>query len=288
MLQAHGTQQDISATRPDIANTLETTVMTVRDLEDRIDLLKNDVFQLSTQLGHQRAAEVAASPSRFAALRTPGLAGPQAASVGGQQSFAGPQAQAQALPHASNPQQAQFAPQQGPTVETGPNPAWAAMPGPVGRQQPGSVGQAPGSQSIPGGMGMGTAQQIGIHGPGPSARQQVPPFGLQNVNPYAQQATPQPGLQAIPQLAGQQIPGLGMQNVNPYTQQAPQQPSFQANPQPADQQIPQFGVQSGAQPREQAQSSYTIQIPGRQDVGQAQRYGQIGISSMQHGTRRII
>jgi len=67
----------IAQYRPDIARVAEETVLTLKDLESRTEVLKNDLAILCMNLGHPEAARIAASPSRWnASIGTPfGIAG---------------------------------------------------------------------------------------------------------------------------------------------------------------------------------------------------------------------
>ncbi|MGQ0535938.1 MAG: hypothetical protein ACT4PT_07685 [Methanobacteriota archaeon] len=64
--------------RPDVARVAEETVVNLKDLESRIEILKNDLAQLCLSIGHPEAARVAATPARWV---------PQIAGIGAQGAF---------------------------------------------------------------------------------------------------------------------------------------------------------------------------------------------------------
>jgi hypothetical protein len=53
----------IAQMRPDIARITEETVLNLKELETRIDAVKNDLAWLCQSIGHSEAARVAASPT---------------------------------------------------------------------------------------------------------------------------------------------------------------------------------------------------------------------------------
>ncbi len=54
----------IAQYRPDIARVTEETVVNLKELESRMEVLRNDLAWLCTTLGHPEAARVAATPVR--------------------------------------------------------------------------------------------------------------------------------------------------------------------------------------------------------------------------------
>lgn len=55
----------IAQYRPDIARVAEDTVLNLKELENRIEILKNDLAVLCTNIGHPEAARIAATPARW-------------------------------------------------------------------------------------------------------------------------------------------------------------------------------------------------------------------------------
>jgi hypothetical protein len=55
----------IAQYRPDIARVAEETVVNLKEMESRIDVLRSDLASLCTVLGHLAAAQVAVTPARL-------------------------------------------------------------------------------------------------------------------------------------------------------------------------------------------------------------------------------
>lgn len=216
MFQGYSSQPNLAQTRPDLIETLDTTTMTVKDIEDRIELLKNDVAQLCTQIGHVQGAQFALSPSRLQAARSQ-------AGLGSAQQIPGQQAQ---LPG----QEAQQIPGQ-----QGQNPGQAGAVGvQAGLGSPYGLQQAPFEaaglpqrtgvqQTTPGVSGTTSAasspyapqQASGVPG---QASPWTTPQGQQSIAGLGtQRAVPSVGTQVgFGSVPGQQaVPGVGHQQATP-------------------------------------------------------------------------
>lgn len=60
--------------RPEIARVAEETVLNLKQLESRIEVLKNDLAALCTVLGHPEAARIAVTPASWLGVTAPHLA----------------------------------------------------------------------------------------------------------------------------------------------------------------------------------------------------------------------
>lgn len=56
----------IAQYRPDIARVAEETVVNLKELENRLEIMKNELAWLCTSIGHPEAARLAATPVRAA------------------------------------------------------------------------------------------------------------------------------------------------------------------------------------------------------------------------------
>ncbi|MDX1610865.1 MAG: hypothetical protein R3185_00765 [Candidatus Thermoplasmatota archaeon] len=63
MIQRNYTAQGASYIRPDIASTLDETVLNLKELEGRIQFLKQGLVNLSNSIGHPNAARLALAPN---------------------------------------------------------------------------------------------------------------------------------------------------------------------------------------------------------------------------------
>jgi hypothetical protein len=61
--------------RPEIARVAEETVLNLKQLETRIEVLKNDLAALCTVIGHPEAARVAVTPASWLGVTAPHLTG---------------------------------------------------------------------------------------------------------------------------------------------------------------------------------------------------------------------
>jgi hypothetical protein len=61
--------------RPEIARVAEETVLNLKQLESRIEVLKNDLAALCTVIGHPEAARVAVTPTSWLGVTQPHLTG---------------------------------------------------------------------------------------------------------------------------------------------------------------------------------------------------------------------
>lgn len=128
----------IAQYRPEIARVAEQTVLGLKELETRLELLKNDLAALCTAVGHPPAAQLAVTPTRL-------LGGPVIAPFGvahagpiGALGAPSPFATPVAAPWAANPLATPFASVPGAPVLGGfPG---IGSPGGVGAFSPGFAG----------------------------------------------------------------------------------------------------------------------------------------------------
>lgn len=64
-------QYGVQTFRPEIAKVAEETVLNLKALENRIEVLRNDLAALCTVIGHHEAARIAATPASWLSVTQP-------------------------------------------------------------------------------------------------------------------------------------------------------------------------------------------------------------------------